>query len=166
MFPTIRHGDRLLVDKRAYRHEPVLPGDIAVFVNPNQRQQHWIKRVVALPGDVVEIKDGRLLVNGEKLPRVKVEDSGQDGDEDQLSGEIFEETHGTATYRICLTPDGAEGNRDSQDHPPTTVPPGHCFVLGDNRNQARDSRDVGPIPLADIVGRAVCIYFPRWERLK
>ncbi len=166
MFPTIRHGDRLLVDKRVYRHEPVLPSDVVVFVNPNQRQRYWIKRVVALPGDVVEIKDGRLLVNGEKLRRVKVEDLGQDGDEDQLCGEVFEETHGPATYRICLTPDGAKGNRDCPDHPPTTVPPGHCFVLGDNRNQARDSRDVGPIPLADIVGRAVCIYFPRWERLK
>lgn len=163
MLPTIRHGDRVLVDKRTYRYGPVQRGDIVVFVNPNERQQRWIKRVVALPGDVVEIKNGHLLVNGEKLPRVKVEDLGQDGDE---GGAVFQEKHGTATYRIFLAQDGIEGNRDSQDFPETTVPPGHCFVLGDNRKRSRDSRDVGPIPLADLVGRAVCVYFPRWERLK
>ena len=166
MLPTIRYGDRVLVDKRAYRHDPVERGDIVVFANPNERHQRWIKRIVALPGDVVEITKGHILVNGEKLPRVKVGDLVQNTDEVQLRGEVFQEKHGTVTYQIYLAQDGIEGNRAPQDFPKTTVPPGHCFVLGDNRKQSQDSRDVGPIPLADIVGRAACVYFPRWERLK
>jgi signal peptidase I len=166
MLPTIRYGDRVLVDKRAYRHKPVLRGDIVVFLNPNERQQRWIKRVVGLPGDVVEIKDGHLIINGEKLPCAKIGNIGRDGDGEQLGGEVFQEKNDAATYRICLAEEGAEGNRDSQDFPEMTVPLGHCFVLGDNRNQSRDSRDVGPIPLGDIVGQAVCAYWPRWKWLK
>jgi len=166
MLPTIRHGDRVLVDKRAYRREPVERSDIVVCVNPNHRGRRWIKRVVALPGDVVEIRSNRLLVNGEKLPRVKVEDVDHDDFGGQLSGDVFQETHGAATYQICLAREGSEGNGAAQDIPETTIPPGHCFVLGDNRTESEDSRHVGPIPLADIIGRAVCVYFPRWERLK
>jgi signal peptidase I len=166
MLPTIRNGDQLLVDKRVYRREPVLRGDVVVFLSPDERRQCRIKRVVGLPGDVVEIKDGRLLVNGEKLPRVKVDNPGQGGDGEQPGGQMFQEEHGTATYRIRLAAEDDQDNRDSEDFAEMTVPPGHCFVLGDNRRQSKDSRDVGPIPLGDIVGRAVCIYWPRWEWLK
>ena len=160
MLPNIRHGDRILVDKRAYRHAPVECGDIVVFYNPNQRQQRWVKRVVALPGDVVEMKQGLLFVNGEELPRVAVADADQNG------GKIFEEKQGATAYRILTTTNAPEANPAPQDYPKTTIPPGHCFVLGDNRRQSKDSRQVGPIPLSDIVGRAVTIYFPRWESLK
>ncbi|MBN2295855.1 MAG: signal peptidase I [Pirellulales bacterium] len=160
MHPTIHQGDRVLVDKRAYRHTPVERGDIVVFFNPNQRERRWIKRVVALPGDVVEMKEGRLFINGEQLPRDEIDKADQNG------GRIFEEKNGATSYRIFMAADDTKADLAPQDHPKTTIPPGHCFVLGDNRRKSKDSREVGPIPLADIIGRAVSVYFPRWESLK
>ena len=52
------------------------------------------------------------------------------------------------------------------DYPRTVVPKGHCFVLPDNRNSAKDSRTFGPVPIGDVIGRADHIYFPRWQSLR
>jgi signal peptidase I len=65
MYPTLRVGDRFLVDKTAYRDSPVGVGDLVVFKNPAKPKITWVKRVVALAGDRVEIRDGQLIVNGE-----------------------------------------------------------------------------------------------------
>ena len=158
-------GDRILVDKRAYRFGPVERGDIVVVVNPNERQRRLVKRIVALPGDVVEIKKSHLLVNGIELPRVKVDDLGENGAK-QLCGDVFQETNGTATYHIYMVTEDIKSSQIPRDFPKTTVPAGHCFVLGDNRRKSQDSRELGPIPLGDIIGQAVCVYFPRCERLQ
>ena len=67
MSPTVRQGDRMLVLKTAYRDEPVERRDVLVFRNPEAPSQRWVKRVVGLPGDVVEIREGAVWINGERL---------------------------------------------------------------------------------------------------
>jgi signal peptidase I len=144
MEPTIAAGARVLVDKGAYRTGPVRRGDVVVFVDPNDRSRDYIKRVVALPGDVVEIRDDEVFVNGERL---------QNGDpaSDVSGGRLLEETNAGRTYRVLLAP-WSDGHAPGT-FAPSRVPNGSCFVLGDNRRRSVDSRDVGPVPLADIVGR-------------
>jgi len=170
MYPTIHFGERVLANKIAYRSEPVCRGDVIVFINPNKRYQMNIKRVVALPGDTVEIKNNELLVNGKKLETAKVGYSDA-GDDKQLAGQIFEETSNSATYRILVaSPTSTKSAGDAcykgNEFTRTTVPNGHCFVLGDNRNNSHDSRNYGAVPLSDIIGRVDYAYYPRWVNLK
>ena len=170
MYPTIRFGERVLANKMTYRREPVRRGDIIVFPNPNKRHQKNIKRVVALPGDTVEMVDNQLIVNARKLETTRVGDSAA-GDDTQRAGDIVQELNDSFTYRILLALQADTGTTDdacrkSRNFPKTTVPNGHCFVLGDNRNRSHDSRDYGPVPLRDIVGRVDYIYHPRWVKLR
>ena len=167
MYPTIHKGDRLLANKLAYGSEPLRRGDIVVFPHPNRRHSGRIKRVVALPGDSIEIRGHDVYVNDEKLPRTKIGPAGAKGP----AGDIFEETNGDAKYRILLGAAAATATATSQPDPRQgcprmEIPDGHCFVLSDNRGDANDSRTFGPIPMHDIIGRAECIYFPRWASLK
>lgn len=67
MMPTLHHGERLLVDKLTYRFAEPQRGDIVVFRYPSDPRQHFIKRLIGLPGDTVEVRDGRVLVNGVAL---------------------------------------------------------------------------------------------------
>ena len=67
MYPTISRGDRVLADKRVLRFESLQRGDLIVFVNPNDRQKRWIKRVVGLPGDRIEIRGGEVFLDGRAL---------------------------------------------------------------------------------------------------
>jgi len=169
MYPTIRPGERVLADKLAYRSGPVRRGDVVVFPDPNDRSRKRISRVVALPGDTVEIRDGQLFINGAKLERTSRGPS-QFPHDATLSGELFWETNGAARYAILLAPlpastpatrpRGAAGN-----FPATTIPTGKCFVLGDNRDRCVDSRAYGPVALADIIGRVTHVYYPRWAKL-
>jgi signal peptidase I len=164
MQPTLGKHNRVLVDKRVYRTEPVRRGDVVTFINPNERHVKYIKRVVALPGDTIDMHSGELYVNGEKLDLRESSDplpeqlAAGDGD-----SKIYWETNGAARYRILLTPPGPDAPRQIAELPKTTIPPGHCYVLGDNRNNCRDSRHFGPIPLADVIGRVEYVYYPRWE---
>ncbi len=167
-FPTIVPNDRLLVDRIAYRKADPQRGDTVLFRPPNEDwRTYYIKRIVALEGDTVAIKDGTLYVNGEKLAMGKAMEPPSAGrvteDGRALAGEFFEETNGSARYTIFLST--SEQNA-VHDLPETIVPQEHCFVLGDNRNRSRDSRHFGPIPYAVIEGRADYIYWPadRWSR--
>jgi signal peptidase I len=144
MDPTIRSGARVLVDKLTYRTGPVRRGDIVVFVNPNERYQDYIKRVVAVPGDTVEMRDDDVFVNGAIL-------SHDGAVHDEEGGDLIQETNAGASYRIRLTP--SEDERAARTFAATKVPNGHCFLLGDNRHHSVDSRAIGPVPLTDIVGR-------------
>ncbi|MFH1267211.1 MAG: signal peptidase I, partial [Planctomycetota bacterium] len=107
MHPTIWKGDRVLVDKRVYRAEPVERGDVIVLINPNQRHVRYIKRVVALANDTIEMKDNVLFINGEELPRAKASDSPPapaDGE-----GEVYWETNGRVRYLIQLDRHAVDG---------------------------------------------------------
>ncbi|MBW7991241.1 MAG: signal peptidase I [Planctomycetes bacterium] len=168
-YPTIVPNDRLLANKLAYRHNDPKRGDLIVFLNPEDRRQNFIKRVVAVAADTFEIKDGQLYVNDEQLQRQKLPQSTLDNIKVEVSGEplegdVFEETNCDAQYKIFLA--GPPHSQASSNFAKITVPEHHCFVLGDNRNLSYDSRQFGPIPLATVIGRADYLYWPvqDWSR--
>jgi signal peptidase I len=140
MEPAIAAHARVLVNKRAYRSGPVRRGDVVVFTNPNERYQTYIKRVIALPGDTVEMRDDALFINGTMLAHANATPVG-----------VIEESNGDARYRIVL--EASRDPRSASTFAAIEVPSGHCFLLGDNRHESVDSRQIGPVPLAEIVGR-------------
>jgi signal peptidase I len=148
MIPTLEINDRVLVNKLSYQFGAIERGDILVFDSPEAIEVErsflsrvlrsigeatgltspdtvLIKRVIALPGETVEIKDNQVYVNGNPIAEPYL-------------------------------PDGTT----MRDFDETTIPVDHVFMMGDNRNQSRDSRVFGPIPRADIVGRAFVTVWP------
>ena len=166
MYPTVCRGDRVLADKRILRFESLQRGDLIVFINPNDRGQRWIKRVAGLPGDAIEIRGGEVSVNGERLERRKAEITAVREGAEIPGGEIVWEKNGQAEHMIFLADTEEADAPEIMDFEKLTVPPGHCFVLGDNRNRSKDSRHVGAIPLVDIVGRVDYRYYPSVARLR
>ncbi|MCP4261432.1 MAG: signal peptidase I [Planctomycetes bacterium] len=168
-YPTIVPNDKLLANKLAYKNRDPERGDLVVFLNPEDRRQNFIKRVVAVAGDTVEIIDGQLYINDEQLQRQKLVQSAMDNIRIEISGEplegdVFEETNGDALYKIFLA--GPPHNQTSTDFAKITVPEHHCFILGDNRNLSYDSRQFGPVPLATVKGKVDYLYWPAkdWSR--
>jgi signal peptidase I len=125
MEPTLMEGDRVLINRLVYHFRDVKSGDVVVFRSPVNRGEDLVKRVVAVAGDTVAVRDGSLYVNG--VARV----------EPYLLEQHFEGYF-----------------------PETTVPAGHVFVMGDNRNNSGDSRLFGPISTDSIIGGAFFIYWP------
>lgn len=168
-YPTMIPNDRFLANKIAYKNSDPQKGDLVVFTNPQDRRQNYIKRVVAVAGETVEIRNGEIYVNDQKLPRHKLPQSTLDNIRitikrdkiEPLEGDVFEETNGDAKYKIFLA-----DHKPPADFAKITVPDHHCFVLGDNRNLSYDSRNFGPVLLATIKGRADYLYFPAkdWSR--
>jgi signal peptidase I len=138
MEPTLEKGDRVLVNKLSYDLHDVNRGDVIVFeLDPDEVGadgiKDLIKRVVGLPGDVIETRDGVVYVDDQPL------------DEPYLAD-------GTTTGSPS---DGQNPGIERQ-----TVPDGHVYVLGDNRSNSADSRYRGPIPIESIVGRAFVLVWP------
>jgi signal peptidase I len=135
-------------------------GDVIVFRHPKpDNREHLIKRVIGLPGDKVQVKEGRLYINGEVVPRKPM---GQVAYRD-YHGEIerpmlYEETlPGGKRHAIY-----ERGDDEALDNTIVyTVPEGHVFVMGDNRDASADSRvpETGYIPVENIVGQAVTVLF-------
>jgi signal peptidase I len=160
MEPSLLPGDFLTADKRyncpscKYR---IVRGDVAIFVNPNDRTLLFIKRIIALPGDRVQISGSQVSVNGQALRVSAAETEGNGFTERSPEGR---------EWRIRADP-----NRPLMDEIDLVVPPGEVFVLGDNRSNSRDSRHFGTVPMLDVVGRARQIWFSwgadgvRWSRL-
>lgn len=164
MYPTIGVNDRILVDRTAYRRTNPQRGDIVVFHPPADDWRHnYIKRVVALGGDTVSMKDGTLYVNGQPLSRVQTSSDSPGRTAAQTpQGIIYQEHNGSAHYEIFL----AANPQGVLDLAEITIPEHHCFVIGDNRCESCDSRQFGPIPYALIIGQARYIYWPahNWSR--
>jgi len=159
MAPTLRDGDRFMVNKLWQRTLPER-GNLIVFLCPDNREQRYVKRVIAIPGDTVLVQGHEVYVNGRKLEHQPIANA--DHAPDQSAGAVMDETDGRATYRIQLAADMAKDGSYAE----TKVPPAHCFVLGDNRDHSKDSRHFGFVPLGDILGKAENIYWPaaRWSR--
>ncbi len=151
MYPTISPRDHLIAVKNSYRDSDPQRGDLVLFTNPNNRREFWIKRVIALAGDTVAVKDGNVYVNGVKLSLESIGPGVVSG----TTGQIFYETNNGAKYRIFISQD-----HPVPDFPEITVPKNECFVMGDNRNGALDSRIVGPIPITGILGKFEYRYWP------
>lgn len=159
MSPTVIPGDLLFADKRyncpRCKHH-AQRGDIAIFVYPNNRSWHYIKRIIALPGDRVSIKDQTVFVNGQALT--------QSTDQENAANIVTEKTE-TAEYEVKWAKD------DTVTMAEITVPNGMVFVLGDNRSASNDSRKFGTVPMMDVVGKARQLWFSygdggvRWARL-
>jgi len=186
MLPTLQIGDYVVVEKWAYGArlpftrttqlqwaEPAR-GDVVVLLNPNggRAEDDLIKRVVAVGGDLVEIRDGHLVVNGVPVPRQTLPGPCTYWNEPEKGRWIEEpcldyvETLGDHVFHTHCTP-----GRSCEDVLPQRVPPGTVFLAGDHRDHSADSRVFGPVPVGRIKGRAriaLVSWGPkglRWDRL-
>jgi len=170
MMPNLRVKDYVILNKTAYRHRLPEIGDVIAFRPPNDRSLIYVKRVVALPGDTIEVKGNILYINDRPLQYrklvqyMKVSPDSSSVIESGITGEIVEEIHSNKSYRIQLFK--SSGANSSADFAKTNVPDMYFFVLGDNRANSLDSRHFGPIPLDDILGKIDFIYLPAgsWSR--
>jgi signal peptidase I len=161
MVPTILDGDRVLANKVALASMPQR-GDVVIFRVPSRRGQNWIKRVIGLPGDRVAVRGGEVFVNGKKLERDRMPDSHLGALGKQVRGKVYTETLAGRRYLIQL----GGGEERAADFAEKTVPEGCYFLLGDNRDNSLDSRELGFIARHDVVGEVTYVYLPAesWSR--
>jgi len=214
MYPTLVIGDRVHVDKLTMKWKAPERGEVIVFIQPCAKVT-YVKRVIAIAGDTVEVRCGVAYVNGAAVPQTLVR--ARDQYTDVLEGHAvpreasrYRETLGPHTYEIYEDVDHATGVPDSHDFPqrdrllapscsqgsfydtPKTnqaageiveaksatagtcdpqlhfeVPPASLFVMGDNRNNANDSRYWGVVPMENVIGRVVGVFISSagWDRI-
>ena len=181
MIPTLLVGDLILVNKFHYGvrlpvlnkkiidNNPVQRGDVMVFRYPVDPRQDYIKRVVGIPGDEISYANQKLSINGQP---VVVQPLGEFYDEDSLRyAPKFSEKLGAVEHNILVNPQQpsyfgglpknfpfAENCRYSAEGMSCKVPPGHYFMMGDNRDNSQDSRYWGFVPDENIVGRAFFVW--------
>ena len=132
-------------------------GDIVVFKFPPDNSTDYIKRLIGLPGDRIQMKDGVLYINDMAVPKVKVEDYIDRSTGEPRNVPRYRETLPNGVSYDVLDRD-AEGNLDNTQV--FVVPEGHYFMMGDNRDNSADSRvDVGYVPFENFVGKAQIIFF-------
>jgi signal peptidase I len=132
MRPTLLEGDKLFVNKYLYRFEAPKRGDIIVFRFPTDPKKDFIKRLVAVGGETVEIRDGKIYVNGEVI------------DDPASFGKFYYYNHDPF------------GGPDEKIH----VPEGQYYVLGDNSSNSTDSRFWGFVPEKNVLGKAFFRWWP------
>jgi signal peptidase I len=149
MVPTLLVGDHLLVNKFIYGvkipyiRKTIIPitdpqrSDIIVFIYPNDRSKDFIKRVIGIGGDKIEIKNKKIFINDKE----------------------YSDTFGRYSDNVIYP--GALQPRDN--YGPVNVPQGSLFVMGDNRDESADSRFWGFVDLKDVLGKAMVIYWS-WDR--
>ena len=184
MKPTLLVGDLILVNKYYYgvrlpvinkkivaNHEPQR-GDVMVFRYPKDTSTDYIKRVVGVPGDEISFREQRLYLNGVLAPIEQTPPPGFYDDELRLYFPEYQEKLGDVTHRILLdvhsqpfygqedkiTFPFRENCRYSAEGVTCKVPPGHYFMMGDNRDNSQDSRWWGFVPDENIVGKAFFVW--------
>lgn len=167
MVPTLEIGDYILVNKFSYgvrvpfTHIKVVPigqpqrGDIIVFEFPEDPSLDYIKRIVGVAGDEIQVKDNVLYVNGERQEKTFQTryDFVDDNCANESAKEYLENLDGVA-HRILNAPMAIP----MSDYGPDVVPPDSVFVMGDNRDNSYDSRRWGPVPMQNIKGRAIVVW--------
>ena len=180
MIPTLLIGDYLFVSKYSYgysryslpfglplwsgrilAHEPKR-GDVIVFKLPRDGKTDYIKRLIGVPGDRIQMKAGRLFINDEMVPRDKISDfTYSEGGYGGRAAQYLETLPGGVKHTIIeLTDNGPLDTTGVY-----TVPPGEYFMMGDNRDNSLDSRvppeqgGVGFVPFENLVGRAEFLFF-------
>lgn len=133
METTLHNNEKLVVNKAVYYVREPKPGDIIVF--HAEKTRDYIKRVIAVAGDTVEVKNDQLYINGKRVEEPYL---AQQKAEAQRQGEPF----------------------FTSDFPPVKIPADHLFVMGDNRPNSHDSRAIGPVAVSTVVGRAEFTFWP------
>lgn len=140
--PNQWEADKIIVDKLKYKFSSPQRGDIVVFsptaeLKKEQYQDAFIKRVIGLPGEKLELKDGKVFVNGKRLAEAKY-----------LTNE-------QTSINVCQS-----GQQPPFLYQAETIPSNHYLVLGDNRAQSYDGRCWGLVPRENIIGRAIVRFWP------
>lgn len=131
MEPTFQSGDYIITSKITYKFKKIERGDVVVFNSPKNPNIEYIKRIIGLPGDKIEIRNNEVYVNDSVLPE---------------------------TYIAAKT--NVWDNGFIKEGKPIIIPQNYVFVMGDNRPRSSDSREFGPIPINSIVGVVIYRYFP------
>ena len=168
MIPTLKIGDFIFVSKLSYGlkmpftnynlidFSPPQKGEVVVFVSTEDSNIDLIKRVVGTAGDEIELKKDILFVNGIEMGRIKKEDRSILYDLEpamlQNIGQLYEENLNNIKHDVL------EISPSPQDFGPITVPEGSLFAMGDNRDNSRDSRIWGFVPLKNVRGRALFVW--------
>ena len=168
MIPTLKIGDFIFVSKLSYgikvpftnynivNFSPPERGDVIVFIEPRQRKLDYIKRVIGVPGDKIEIKNDRLYVNGKMMDRKEFNDPSLLSDYPQPAvrdaATVYKENLEGVEHIIM------EFSRLAENFQEVTVPAGHLFMMGDNRDNSGDSRVFGFLPISNVRGRAMFIW--------
>ncbi len=177
MMPTLLTGDFILVNKFSYGLRlPVLNskfldigepkrGDVVVFKFPLDPSTDYIKRVIGLPGDKIDYRNKTVFVNGEPMGQLPIGSFTGEGSGTEMTGarEALESLDGVE-HRILTRPQAPNLPFGCQKlaRGPIVVPPGHYFVMGDNRDNSNDGRCWGFVPEENLVGKAFAIWM-HWD---
>ncbi|MBN1263349.1 MAG: signal peptidase I [Candidatus Pacebacteria bacterium] len=131
MLPNFEHGQFLITDKITYRLKEPSRGDVVVFKAPVDTRFDYIKRIIGLPGEEIKIQNNQIFINGQKLEEIYLPESFV-----TRAGQLF---------------------KNNQSF---TLEPDQYLVMGDNREHSSDSREWGPVPKENLVGRVWLRYWP------
>jgi len=180
MLPTLEVGDHIFVNKFLYglrvpwtylkfmELRKPRRGEVIVFIYPVKPYQDFIKRIVAVEGDTIALEKNTLILNGKPVKRTKLDEpcvlppeptDGQEHSvpptEEELRCSAYIEELDGFKYRVYQQ----EQRTPPMDRRPVKIPPGHVFVMGDNRDNSLDSRFWGTVPDANIKGKAMIIWW-------
>jgi signal peptidase I len=186
MIPTLLVGDHIFVNKLAYglkvpfsddlTDRPIFlvkgnepkHGDIIVFRYPGDERIYYIKRVIGVPGDTIEVRNKILFINQQMIARDLIQDASvektlqsiDDGKYNLNNLELYLEHLDGVDHRIMI--DRSKYPDQAVNHGPIKIPEGQFFVMGDNRDSSNDSRFWGFVPRKNIKGKAMAIWWSLW----
>ncbi len=180
MEPTLKVGDRLYALKSAYdirfpftdvtllKVADVKRGDVILFKAPRDPGITYVKRAIGLPGDRIEFRSGALWVNGSEMMKVPAKDNEIMSDILHSGGKTLFLENLTGVQHYVILDNYIPQSRDMEE---VIVPPDHLFAIGDNRDNSHDSRAWGFVPMKNLKGKGMFIWFssrdyiPRYERV-